>query len=94
MEKAMRTKRNSPVSRADDEGVDLALNDMWPGRVGGAAFGGCPANPPSTGPAPGPGPGGTRKAPLQDSRCVKVSLGDAVQISFATVVRTDDPAEA
>ena len=81
MGKAMRTKRNSPVSRADVDDVDLASTDMRPGRVPGAAFAGCPLR-------------GRRETPLQESGSVKVSLGDAVQITFATVPLTDDPAEA
>ncbi len=77
----MRTNGTSPVSRADADDVDLASTDLRPGRVPGAAFAGCPPN-------------GRRKTPLHESGSVKVSLADAVQITFATVARADDPAEA
>jgi hypothetical protein len=46
MEKAMRTDRDSPAAQADADDVDLALKDLRSGRVAGAAFAGCPPNPP------------------------------------------------
>jgi hypothetical protein len=94
MEKAMRTNWHSPASRADVDDIDLASTDMPPGRVAGAAFASPPGNPSSAGPAPGCAPEGSRKMPLRESRSVKVSLSDAVQIIFATVAETDDPAGA
>ena len=94
MEKAMPTTGNSPAARANADFVDLAVTDVVPGRVTGAAFAGCAGNPVSTGPAPGFARNGRRTTPLPDSRNVKVSLSDAVQITFATVACTDDPLEA
>jgi hypothetical protein len=94
MEKAMRTIGNSPAARTDAGDVDLAVTDTRPGRVTGAAFGGCPGDPMSTGEAPGFGRNGRRTTPRPDSGNVKVSLSDAVQITFATVACTEDPPEA
>ncbi len=90
----MPTNRNSPVSRADAEYVDLALTDTRPGRVGGAAFIGYPAPLPIAKAASASQPNGSRRLPPSESGNVKVSLGDAVQITLATVVRPGDPAEA
>ncbi len=89
----MRTAGKSPALRVEADEVDLALTDLRPGRLAGAAFGGCSRPTPSAGPAAGFGPSGNGKATARDSGNVKISLSDTVQITFATVVHPGDPAE-